>query len=198
MTNTRSTKLLWTQRLKRAAWAAACGLLVLAGAQGSVRAEDDNENSIWNLDTRVYQEFMKALGLKSSTNETIEYRERSPLVVPPSRDLPSPAVNSQPPAWPVDPDQKRRKDAAVAKRNRKDPNIELDAAGTPLSPSELNRPGAARADAKSGGPNNAGDVEGNPVEPSKLGYLGGLFTWTGFGFGVQKDEVGTFTREPPR
>jgi hypothetical protein len=114
--------------------------------------------------------------------------------------LPPPdTARSQPPAWPVDPDQKRRKDAAAAKRNRKDVNIELDAAGTPLSPSELNRTGSIRPSTRSAGPNNAGgDYEGNPVAPSQLGYLGGLFSWSGFGFGAQKEEVGTFTREPSR
>jgi hypothetical protein len=198
MTSTRSSTRLWVKRLQQTAWVGGCAVVVLASAQGIARAED-GEDSIWNLDTRIYRGFMSSLGLKSGTEESIEYRERSPLVVPPSRDLPSPAANTPPPAWPVDVDQKRRKDAAVAKRNRKDANIELDAAGTHLSPSELNRPGTRRADAKSGGPTNSGgDYEGNPVAPSALGYMGGLFTWSGFGFGAPKEEVGTFTREPSR
>jgi hypothetical protein len=28
--------------------------------------------------------------------------------------------------------------------------------------------------------------------------MGGLFSWSGFGFGGQKEEIGTFTKEPPR
>jgi hypothetical protein len=199
MTTTRSSTRLLVKRLKQATCSSACALVILAGALGGAHAED-GEDSIWNLDTRIYRGFMTSLGLKSGTEESIEYRERSPLVVPPSRNLPPPdTARNQPAAWPVDPDQKRRKDAAAAKRNRKDVNIELDAAGTPLTPSELNRPGAARAGSRSGGPTNAGgDYEGNPVAPSQLGYLGGLFSWSGFGFGGQKEEVGTFVHEPSR
>jgi hypothetical protein len=199
MTNTRS-EVLWTKRLKLVA----CGLLVLAALQGSARAEDgDNEDSIWNLDTRIYKGFMQSLGLRTNNDQTIDYRERSPLVVPPSHDLPPPeATSTQPsPAWPVDPDQKRRKDAAVAKKNKIDPSYALDRDGVPLSPSELD-PAGAKPRTSSGGSSNGtpgGDPDGGAVLPSKLGYFGGLFTGQGFGFGIgQKDEVGTFTREPPR
>jgi hypothetical protein len=193
--NTRSATLLWSKRLKQAA----CALMVLAAAQGTARAEDDDDqNSIWNLDTRVYQGFMSALGLRNGSEESIEYRERSPLVVPPSRNLPAPeAARVQPsPAWPVDPDQKKRKDAAAAKAKRKatpyDPDIE---AGN-LMPSELNRAGPGPVRPGSG--RNSDDPEGTAVLPSQLGYFGGLFSWSGLGVGVPKDEVGTFTREPPR
>jgi hypothetical protein len=44
------------------------------------------------------------------------------------------------------------------------------------------------------------DADGSAVLPSQLGYFGGLFSWSSFGFGLvqPKEEVGTFTREPPR
>jgi hypothetical protein len=201
MTHTRS-EVLWTKWLKRAAWGTACGLLLLTAAQGSARAADDNEDSIWNLDTRIYKGFMQSLGLKSGSDETIEYRERSPLVVPSSRDLPPPETTGSQPsaAWPVDPDQKRRKDAAAAKRNKRDASFELDKAGVPLTPSELNPVGASTPRTASGASTApaSGDPDGGAVLPSKLGYFGGLFSASGFGFGAQKDEVGTFTREPPR
>jgi hypothetical protein len=203
MTNTRS-EVLWTKRRKQVAWGFACGLLVLAAVQGSARAEDgDNEDSIWNLDTRIYKGFMQSLGLKSNNDQTIDYRERSPLVVPPSRDLPPPeAATTQPnPAWPVDPDQKRRKDAALAKKNKIDPSYALDRDGVPLSPSELDPAGAKPRTSSGGGSNGTpgGDPDGGAVLPSKLGYFGGLFSGSAFGFGIgPKEEVGTFTREPPR
>jgi hypothetical protein len=202
MTNTRS-EALSSYRLKQIAWAAACSLLLLAGVQGSARAEDDQEDSIWNLDIRIYKGFMQSLGLRSSNDQTIDYRERSPLVVPPSRDLPPPeATGTVPaPAWPVDPDQKRRKQAAAAKRNKRDASYELDQGGVPLSPSELNPPGAKPRSSSGSGSNATpgGDPDGSPVLPSKLGYFGGLFSGSAFGFGIgQKDEVGSFTREPPR
>jgi hypothetical protein len=200
MTNTRSTKSLWARRLKQVAWGGACALVVLAGAQGIARAEDDDEsnNSIWNLDTRMYQGFMSTLGLQNGNSDSIEYRERSPLVVPPSRTLPPPeAVTAQPnAAWPVDPDQKRRKDVAAAKRNRKGSN-DPDMEGRSLRPSELNPAGTARPGASTRTTNGNGDADGRAILPSQLGYVGGLFS-SGFGLGTQKDEVGTFTHEPAR
>jgi len=202
MTNTRSDALS-SYRLKQVAWAAACSLLLLTAVQGSARAEDDQEDSIWNLDTRIYKGFMQSLGLKTNNDQTIDYRERSPLVVPPSRDLPPPEATGAVPAaaWPVDPDQKRRKAASAAKRNRPDPSIALDRDGVPLVPSELDPAGAKPRSSGSSSSNGTptGDPDGGAVLPSKLGYFGGLFTGKGFGFGIgQKDEVGTFTREPPR
>jgi hypothetical protein len=199
--NTRSTTLFWSKGLKQATWGAACALMVLAAAHGTARAEDDDEkNSIWNLDTRVFNEFMTSLGLRNSSGEGIDYRERSPLVVPPSRDLPPPeVVRTQPSAaWPVDPDQKRRKDAAAAKAKRKSTPDDPDIEARNLMPSELDRPGTGPVRPGSG--RNSEDPEGTAVPPSQLGYFGGLFSWSGFGFGLTepKEEVGTFTREPPR
>jgi hypothetical protein len=176
--------------------------MVLAAAQGTARAEDDEDkNSIWNLDTRIYNEFMTSLGLRNSSGESIDYRERSPLVVPPSRDLPRPeAARTQPnPAWPVDPDQKRRKDIAAAKAKRKSTPDDPDIEARNLMPSELNRSGPVQARTGSGGSSQM-DADGSAVLPSQLGYFGGLFSWSSFGFGLvqPKEEVGTFTREPPR
>ena len=41
------------------------------------------------------------------------------------------------------------------------------------------------------------DGEASNLAPSQLGYFGGLFSWPGFGFG-EKEEYGTFKKEPPR
>ena len=58
-------------------------------------------------------------------NQGIEYRERSPLVVPPKLDLPPPAGTTaevKAPNWPKDPDDARRKAAIAArKKANKDP-----------------------------------------------------------------------------
>jgi hypothetical protein len=202
--NTRSTTLLWSKRLKQATWGAACALMLLAAAQGTARAEDDDEdkdkNSIWNLDQRIYREFMISLGLRNGSGESIDYRERSPLVVPPSRDLPPPeAARAQPnPAWPVDPDQKKRREAAVAKAKKRATPYDPDAEAGNLMPSELNRSGPIQARPASG--RNSEDPEGTSIPPSQLGYFGGLFSLKGLGFGMTepKEEIGTFTREPPR
>jgi hypothetical protein len=190
--------------LGRAALGSALGLIVLATcAPGSARAEDDaDENFISRFERRVWGGIVRGLGFRSADDPTIEYRERSPLVVPPSRDLPAPQANTvrRNPAWPVDPDAKRAKDRADAKRRvaAGNPNYEVDRGGTNLTPAELNPqvPQTTGSTTAAGAPVN--EPSGKPILPSQLGYTGGLFSWMGFGFGRQREEVGTFTAEPPR
>ncbi len=86
---------------------------------------------------------MRTLGLKNpgSTEYEINYSERSPLVVPPSRNLPPPVSSNAVPAanWPKDPDVIKRK----ANKNDDKPVIrQYDAAAEAdraLRPDELNR-----------------------------------------------------------
>jgi hypothetical protein len=89
-------------------------ILLAAFAQGSARTEDDDDkNSIWNLDKRLLDAFAKGLGLVRGDDPQVDYRERSPLIVPPNRNLPPPqSVPKRPAEWPVDPDIKRREDSA--------------------------------------------------------------------------------------
>src|SRR5262245_44957969 len=104
----------WTKRALRLAFGGALGLAVVAAvAPSSVRAQDDEEEktTFWNFDKKVMNQVMRGLGLRNGNeNNQIEYRERSPLVIPPSRDLPQPqeASAGRTPAWPADPDVKRR------------------------------------------------------------------------------------------
>ena len=111
------------KRLRRAAAGAAVELaLALAWSAGSARAEDANDDENVPLDTKLFRQFMKDLGLSRSGDGMIEYRERAPLVVPPSRNLPPPRgeeeVAAKTPAWPKDPDVKRRKEATAAEKAR--------------------------------------------------------------------------------
>jgi len=79
------------KRLRRAAAAAAVALaLALAWSAGSARAEDADDDENVPLDSKIFRQFMKDLGLKREGDAMIDYRERAPLVVPPSRDLPPP------------------------------------------------------------------------------------------------------------
>ena len=68
-------------------WVVAATLLgVVASVDTSVALAQTGDNEgAWN-------KFMKTIGLKSSTepDTDINYTERSPLVVPPNRDLPPP------------------------------------------------------------------------------------------------------------
>jgi hypothetical protein len=140
---------------------------------------------------------MAGIGGTNMENRGIEYRERSPLVVPPKLDLPPPAEASQEVKdanWPKDPDEARRKAAIAArkKESKKDPRE----SGRLLTPSELNARGpkaSSTADSESAQPG------GNPgtnlvFSPSQLGYTGGF---SGL-FGGNKTETAPFKGEPTR
>src|SRR5262245_14180283 len=82
------------------------------------RAADDD----LPIDRKIMRNIMEGLGLKRDGEEMINYRERSPLVIPPNRELPPPersdaAITSNP-AWPKDPDVERRKAQALMENNR--------------------------------------------------------------------------------
>jgi hypothetical protein len=165
-------------------------MLVLACAATGVRAEDDD----LSLDQRIMRNFLGTFGLGGGTPE-IEYRERSPLVVPPKADLPPPLADptGQVANWPNDPTVKRRKEEAERRRSGKAVYDETEDA-RPLRPDELemgrvSRRGVAREATDD-------EKEGRPLKPSELGYRGGVFG-TLFGQG-KEEEAAQFTREPPR
>jgi hypothetical protein len=194
MTTSGITKSVWTRRGKRAALSGALGLVMVAAfAQGAVRAEDDEDTR--SIDQKIIGGFLKGIGLKGGTDPGIDYRERSPLVVPPSRALPPPQASTtdRDPNWPVDPDIKRSKDIAAKRKAGGGSTFDPDTFGNNLSPSELKRGGTTASAGKT--TNGTENPDGSTVKPSVLGYFGGLSLFGGVG---NKDEVGTFTGEPPR
>ena len=81
----------WTYRWNRIAAAGLMGLAIVASAGTGVRAADDDEDEA--IDTKIFRGFLSGLGLRRDGGG-IDYRERSPLVVPPDRELcSSPAAN---------------------------------------------------------------------------------------------------------
>src|ERR1700687_4489662 len=72
--------------LRLAAVALGVGLVMTAGA---ARAEDDEDDK--TFEEKVIEGIMAGIGGTNMENRGIEYRERSPLVVPPQLDLPPPA-----------------------------------------------------------------------------------------------------------
>jgi hypothetical protein len=138
---------------------------------------------------------MAGIGGTNMENRGIDYRERSPLVVPPKLDLPPPASASadvKAPNWPKDPDEARRKAAIAArKKENKDP-VE---ASRILTPSELNKGKVAATARGSDDPIQPGSQNNNPIlSPSQLGYNGGF---SGL-FGGSKSETAPFKGEPTR
>jgi hypothetical protein len=189
----------------RASVNAALGL-ALAAAMLAVptvaRAGDDDSNV--PIDTQVVRSIMEGLGLKRPGEAEINYQERAPLVIPPSRDLPPPlkpgAAIANDPAWPKDPDIERAKLERAQQKNR-DVNAEVQREENPLPPGQL-APGAkgrrvARRGYEPDNPsgNNNGD-EHYRLSPSELGYHGGLF---GAMFDAKDDSASArFTGEPRR
>lgn len=191
------------KRLRRAAAAAAVALAVaLAWSAGSARAEDDDENV--PLDTKLFRQFMKDLGLSRSGDGLIEYRERAPLVVPPSRELPPPRdeaeVAAKTPAWPKDPDVARRKQELSAEKAKLKGNLSVEEQARALRPDELDKPGAGEkksADAKGAG--KSPEDTSRPLMPSDLGTkTEKIFGSVWSSFTPAKPESAPFTGEPPR
>jgi hypothetical protein len=173
--------------------AAACGLvggvlMVACGITGAAAEDDD-----LTFDQKILRSVLGAVGVRSGSDD-IEYRERSPLVVPPKADLPAPQSDQATRAanWPNDPNVKRRKQEAEKRRSGGSIYNEHEDARA-LRPDELEmgrvlgRSGSARAPTDD-------EKDGRPMKPSDLGYTGGVF---GSMFS-NKDDSPKFTGEPPR
>ena len=177
--------------LRLAVVALGIGLVMTAGAARAQEDDDDDKT----FEEKVIEGIMAGIGGTNMENRGIEYRERSPLVVPPKLDLPPPApavTEVKDPNWPKDPDVARRK-AAIAARKKAKPN-EIEAARI-LSPSELNAARTAPQSRASNDPVQPGNSLNNPIlSPSHLGFTGGF---SGL-FGGNKAETAPFKGEPSR
>lgn len=90
-----------TARRPFLAAAAAVGCALAAFSAPAVAQDDD--------DATFEQKIIR--GFLGGGQKNLDYRERSPLVIPPSRDLPppdNPAALQKSSAWPNDPDARRR------------------------------------------------------------------------------------------
>jgi hypothetical protein len=181
--------------LKLAAVMLGVGLVMTVGV---ARAQDDDDDDK-SFEEKIIGNLMAGIGATNMENRGIDYRERSPLVVPPKLDLPPPASNAAEvnvPNWPKDPDEARRKKAIAARK--KSPASEPWIAGRTLKPDELNvartAPGSSGGTRDSDSAAPGGNPSGNSLSPSQLGYTGGLFSM----FHGNSAESTTFTAEPPR
>jgi hypothetical protein len=171
-------------KLAHIALVAVLAALVVSANYSAARAGDDDDNPSFT------DKFMRTLGLKNpgTTEYEINYAERSPLVVPPTRNLPPPASISATPApnWPKDPDITRRKQA---KSDDKPTPRQYDSVmedGRPLRPDELNVGRATPTVAPPGTPEQS-----TPAAPGANKSIFSL-DW------MKKEQYATFTGEPPR
>jgi hypothetical protein len=192
---------MWQRGLKGqrriAATAAVALAAVLALGTSGAFAQNAQDDEDVPLDTKLLRQWMKDLGMRRD-GESIEYRERAPLVVPPSRDLPPPqgeAPVTANPAWPKDPDVAQRKAEAVKKKQPYRTAAEaMDAEGRPLSRAELDKGKVAPGTTASA--SQTPEESARPMKPSELGSKS--FFSDIFSSFSDKGETGTFTGEPVR
>jgi hypothetical protein len=165
--------------------AGACGvaLLTLTVAPPAL-AEDDDEETF-------EQSIIRNL-LGGGSKPGIDYRERSPLVIPPARDLPPPdsgATVDGAPAWPRDPDQRKRASTRAAPAGDGERS-----AARHLRPDEMRRGTVSASRDSKPYPTQSDNDQGRPLRPAEYGETRQLFNF----FATQKAEAQAFKGEPPR
>lgn len=179
----------WTRALRLAAVALGIGMVMSAGI---ARAQDEEEEDL-SIDQKIIKGIMTGLGGTNMENTGIDYRERSPLVVPPKITLPppdTPASTANVPNWPKDPDVEQRKAALAAARA---PSANPLESARALTPREM---AMQRAKPKVQDTTIPGDPNRNIVlSPTQLGVSSGMFKNL---FGSNKGETAPFKGEPTR
>ena len=182
--------------LRRALLGCLCGMLLVlpVAASAQQQAQDDDDT----FEQKIIKNILGGMGVDVG-RPGIDYRERSPLVIPPTRDLPPPQAAStavRNPAWPREPERK------VVVRPR--PNLRATSAdpgdSSVLTPDELRRgtnPRAARVTDPSQTTGSLDEANmGRPLSPSQLGSSS-IFNWNAL-MGTHLNEQATFTSEPTR
>jgi hypothetical protein len=172
----------------RAALGIGLAAMVLCATTAARAGDDDDEGP------SVMGRILQGFGLKDphATYDGIDYNERSPLVVPPTRDLPPPqSANVNPaPNWPKDPDIEQREKAKVAEKKVKPHRDYVQESSRPLRPDELNV-NAPKGNAAGDGDSSADSLMKDPRDTgAKKSLLSGIFG--------KKTEYATFTGEPSR
>jgi hypothetical protein len=183
-----------TRALRCTAVALGVGLVMTVGV---ARAQDDDDDDK-TFEEKIIEGVMKGIGGTNMDNRGIDYRERSPLVVPPKLDLPPPEAAKteiKDPNWPKDPDVvERKKRIAARKKENKDPMEQSRI----LSPDELNKGKLASGSGSKGTPDTTvpgGEPGATAIlSPSALGFDGKLSNL----FGGNKAEAAPFKGEPTR
>jgi len=180
--------------LLRAGLSAALAGIVAAASVPVARAGDDGGNG----DTPVAK-LMETLGLRAppDQNADINYSERSPLVVPPTRDLPPPVAELPPAAgWPKDSPRPQKHvrsksaPAAAAAAGLLPAPAPADTTGT--LPAQSTQPGQVT---QVGQPPQAGQASApagvpNPPPPQ--------YSWWNPKTWFSHEEYAAFTTEPAR
>jgi hypothetical protein len=180
-----------TAPLLRVAHSVVLASIVVCAGTAIARAGDDTMGSGGS----IYDKILQVIGVQGGND--IQYNERSPLVVPPTRDLPPPQADRPPPVadWPKDPDMNRQAKAKAKEKPHPHADYVLDSERV-LSPSELNVPGPVPAITGSRSP--YADPEAQQLNPAVTEpNHKSVFSSLDF-LNPNKSEYATFTGEPAR
>jgi hypothetical protein len=171
------------------------GIMLVVAAGAAAIAEDDEDEDTFEM--KMIKGIMRGVGADVD-RAGIDYRERSPLVIPPSRDLPPPqdATKVSNPAWPKDPDLhkpvKKAKpfvNGSIATQNMESPER------TPMVTPDALRNGTIPSAERATKPDpNANQDPGRSLLPTELGFSNSMF---GDLFGYKPQQT-PFTGEPAR
>jgi type IV secretory pathway VirB10-like protein len=185
----------------RATFAAMICAAVVVGCTGHAAwaADDADEEPL--ADQKIVRHILQGLGLRRPDQDKgIEYRERSPLVLPgSSKELPKPTPSTpaaKTAGWPDDPDIKRQKQRREAEKNRKAYVEGVD--DRPMLQSDYEKKKGAEDKNRPTILDSKTWEEAN--KPSTNQELGSKNIFSGFGkmWGEKQNEYVTFTGEPRR
>jgi hypothetical protein len=196
----RNSSIITGRTLRLAVVPLSVGLVMMAGA---ARAGDDDRT----FSEKIADGFYSAIRGTNLEKSSIDYRERSPLVVPPTLDLPPPASSAGDAKianWPKDPDERQRKAVIAAKKKNAPPpgrvlvSTDSTTGAATLAPQPINIAPPVEEAAPSG-PKRPADAAPNSVaatdpiydKPGDLltGGASALSDWGGGLFGKKADTV---------
>lgn len=191
------------EALTRSLRLAACVLGIgLCLATHTARAgDDDDEDDNTPIEDRIMKNIIGGLGGTNMDNKGINYRERSPLVVPRNLDLPPPAdakAVATPPNWPKDPTIAAQKASAEAAKRAKPDMFEMSRTLTPaeLAPKRTRSARSAEVQQPGSTPDAYGGTGTGPMlNPGQLGFSNSMFSSV---FKGNSTEIGQFKGEPTR
>jgi len=117
-----------TMRAARLAIVPFCVGLAMTAAPARAGDADDR-----TISEKIMDGFYGTVRGTNMDNRGIDYRERSPLVVPPKLDLPPPVASTEDAKianWPKDPDERQRKAIIAAKKKNAPPPARVQTVAT--------------------------------------------------------------------
>ena len=158
-------------------------------ANTAARAGDDDDGPT------MLGTILQGIGLQGphGAYAGIDYNERSPLVVPPTRELPAPQTANAAPApdWPKDQDLARRAKAKAESKKVTPHGDYQSESSRPLRPDQFNLPNRPTPSAAGDGDSSADQLMRDPRDHGATKSLfSGIFS--------KKNEYATFTGEPSR